>query len=155
MSLRDDLVAVLARDHRYTIEAYAFVFEALEHARTTRRENPRRAESERADTTKIAGRIRPGQPRGRQRDDDRHVTGRELCQGARLLATARYGYLAPMVLERWGLTSTGDLGNIVYNLIGTGDMEKTSEDSQADFEGVFDFARAFRDDYSVALDEVA
>ena len=29
MSLRDDLAGVLARDPRYSIHAYAFVFEAL------------------------------------------------------------------------------------------------------------------------------
>ena len=30
MSLRDDLAGVLARDPRYSIQAYAFVFEALD-----------------------------------------------------------------------------------------------------------------------------
>ena len=156
MSLRDDLVAVLARNPRYSIEAYAFVFEALEHARQLKRSGllPG-ADAPSESEVKIAGRIRPGAPRRRRRDPDRHVTGRELCLGARHLATSLYGYLAATVLARWGLESTGDLGNIVYNLIATGDMEKTPEDSRADFDDVFDFERVFRGEYSVALDDVA
>ena len=36
MSLRDDLAGVLARDPRYSIHAYAFVFEALEETNQVR-----------------------------------------------------------------------------------------------------------------------
>ena len=37
MSLRNDLAGVLARDPRYSIQAYAFLFEALEYAKKTKR----------------------------------------------------------------------------------------------------------------------
>ena len=35
MSIRDELARVIARDSRYSIEAYAFVLESLRLARTT------------------------------------------------------------------------------------------------------------------------
>ena len=40
MSLRDDLAGVLARDPRYPIQAYAFVFEALEYTKNLKKRRP-------------------------------------------------------------------------------------------------------------------
>jgi uncharacterized repeat protein (TIGR04138 family) len=137
MSLRDDLAGVLARDPRYSIQAYTFVFEALEFTKTL----------------KQRGR---GKGRGRTSGaETRHVTGRELCEGARRLALNHYGLLAMTVLGLWGIRSTSDLGEIVYNLIGSGDLEKTPQDSRTDFEGVYDFETAFRQSFVLPLDEVA
>ena len=59
------------------------------------------------------------------------------------------------VLGQWGVRSTSDLGDIVFNLIQSGDLEKNDRDSRADFDGVFDFEAALRRDYIVALDDVA
>jgi uncharacterized repeat protein (TIGR04138 family) len=139
MSLRDDLAGVLARDPRYSIHAYAFVFEALEF--TKKQVKPQRK--------------RPERPGSKPRPASRHVTGRELCEGARRLALAQYGLMALTVLKLWGIGSTADLGEIVYNLIASGDLEKTPSDSRADFDAVFDFETAFRRDYVVAVDDVA
>lgn len=140
MSLRDDLARVLARDPRYSIHAYAFVLEALEHAKARRRRARARG-----------GRVR----RSRAADFAEHVSGRDLCDGARDLALGHYGLLAMTVLAQWGIRSTGDIGEIVYNLIAAGDLEKTPSDSRADFDDVFDFEAALRRDYVVPLDEVA
>jgi uncharacterized repeat protein (TIGR04138 family) len=139
MSLRDDLAGVLARDARYSIHAYAFVFEALEHTKLLRKRNRARGRGRR--------------PRGGDRAQ--HVTGRELCEGARDLALRQYGLLARAVLAQWGIRSTSDLGNIVYNLIASGDLEKTPADSRTDFDNVFDLDDALRHDYTMALDDVA
>ncbi len=138
MSLRDDLEAVLARDPRYSIQAYAFIFEALEFAKNLKKRAQARA-----------------RPRGKAFAESRHVTGHELCEGARRLALGHYGLLAMTVLSQWGIRSTSDLGEIVYNLIASGDLEKTPSDSRADFDNVFDFETAFRRNYVLALDEVA
>ena len=141
MSLRDDLAGVLARDPRYTIQAYAFVFESLEFTKTLR---------------KRALAQSPARNRGRGKGvPPRHVTGRELCEGARRLALENYGLMALTVLKLWGLRSTSDLGEVVYNLIGSGDLEKTPSDSRTDFDNVYDFEVAFRRDFVFALDEVA
>lgn len=139
MSLRDDLAGILARDARYSVHAYAFVFEALEHAKARKRQ--------------ALG--RPRSRRGRASGASRHVTGQELCQGVRELALRLYGMMALAVLGRWGITSTSDLGNIVYNLIEAGDMERSADDSRADFDDVFDFETVLKREYVMQLDEVA
>jgi uncharacterized repeat protein (TIGR04138 family) len=140
MSLRPStsLARVLARDPRYPIQAYAFVFEALEY---TKRMDRRPASSARG--------------RARSSAAPRHVTGRELCEGARRLALDSYGLMALTVLKLWGIHSTSDLGEVVYNLIASGDLEKTPSDARSDFDGVFDFEKVFRSDFVLALDEVA
>ena len=59
------------------------------------------------------------------------MTGRELCEAVRKLALRQYGLLAATVLAHWGIRSTSDIGDIVYNMIATGDLEKTPNDSRA------------------------
>ena len=136
MSLRDELAGVLARDPRYSIHAYAFIFEALEFTKNLKK--------------RAQARSREGQTPRR-----RHVTGRELCEGVRLLALSHYGLLSKTVLNQWGVKSTSDLGEIVYNLIRSGDLEKSPVDSRADFDNVYDFETAFQRDFVLALDDVA
>ena len=139
MSLRDDLAGVLARDSRYTIQAYALVFEALEHTKYLRKRARAKARAR----------------RGRAPKTTQHVTGRELCEGLRDLALRQYGLLAMTVLAQWGIHSTSDVGEIVYNLIASGDFEKTPADSRSDFDGVFDFEEALKRKYVLVLDDVA
>lgn len=148
MSLRDALGTLLARDARYPIQAYAFVFEALEFAKTRKQ----RSNVRRRDRDRDSGRERPGRAPNRYAQ---HVTGQELCHGARELALRQYGLLAVTVLASWGIRSTGDIGEIVYNLIASGDLEKTPTDSRADFDDVYNFEDAFLRDYVFDLDEVA
>ncbi len=136
MSLRDDLAGVLAHDPRYTIQAYAFLFESLEYTKSRKKRGQARA-------------------RGKKTARTRHVSGRELCEGFRNLAQNYYGLLALTVLGQWGIRSTADIGEMVYNLIASGDLEKTPKDSRADFDDVYDFEAAFRRDYVLALDDVA
>lgn len=142
MSLRDDLAEVLARDPRYPIQAYAFVLEALESTKNEKKKSQTRVK-----------------PRGKGSKGStplsRHVTGRELCEGAQRLALAHYGLMAISVLALWNIHSTSDLGEIVYNLIASGDLEKTANDARTDFDNVFTFEEALRRDYVMVLDEVA
>ncbi len=138
MSLRNDLAVVLARDSRYSIHAYGFLFEALEYTKNLKK--------------KIRAKTRP---KGRILSKSRHVSGRELCEGVRLLALAHYGMMAKAVLNQWGIRSTSDLGEIVYNLIASGDLERAPTDSRADFDHVYDFEAALRRDFVLALDDVA
>ena len=138
MSLREDLAGVLARDPRYPIQAYLFVLEALEYSKNLKR----RAQA------------RPGPRRARAREASRHVTGRELCEGARRLALRQYGLLALTVLNRWGIYSTSDFGEIVFNLIASGDLETTPTDRRSDFDGVFDLEATLRRHFVLALDDV-
>ena len=52
--------------------------------------------------------------------------------------------MAIIVLDQWGIRSTSDIGDIVYNLIASGDLDKTPSDQRSDFDDVFDFATALR-----------
>lgn len=85
---------------------------------------------------------------------DRHVTGQELCEGLRELAITRWGMLARLVLERWGIFSTMDFGRIVYAMISAGLFSKTERDSIDDFKNVYDFRKAFDAGYQIKSERV-
>ncbi len=86
MSLRDDLAVILARDARYSVHAYAFIFEALEHTKAGKKQAKTRSR-----------RKKQGTP-----EPSQHVSGQELCHGARELALRLYGLMALTVLARGG-----------------------------------------------------
>jgi uncharacterized repeat protein (TIGR04138 family) len=73
----------------------------------------------------------------------RHVSGRELLFGIRDLAIEQFGGLANMVFDGWGIKSTADWGQIVWNLADAGLMSRSESDTLSDFEDVYDFARTF------------
>ncbi len=77
----------------------------------------------------------------------RHVTGRELCGGARDLARSRFGPMAKEVLNFWGLRTTEDIGSVVFRLVEAGELGVTEDDSIGDFVAVFEFDEAFERDY--------
>jgi uncharacterized repeat protein (TIGR04138 family) len=82
------------------------------------------------------------------------VTGQQLCDGAAKLAASQYGLLAEKILGDSGIHSTSDLGNIVYLLIDSGDLEKTPTDSRNDFDNVFDWSKGLHDRVDFALEDV-
>ena len=77
----------------------------------------------------------------------RHITGGELAIACRDLALERFGVMARLVLEGWGLRGTADIGAVVFTLVNEGLLLKSSADNQGDFIGVYDFAGAFERDY--------
>lgn len=81
-----------------------------------------------------------------------HVTGPELLDGIRRLAKREFGPMARSVLENWGVTRTGDIGEIVFTLVAEGLLGKTEEDSLADFTDVYDFVNVFDDQYDWSID---
>ena len=83
-------------------------------------------------------------------EEDRHITGQQLCLGLRELAIEKYGLLAPVVLEHWRVRRTFDFGRIVFAMIEAGLMTKTHRDSLEDFQGVYDFDEAFSREALVA-----
>ena len=76
-------------------------------------------------------------------DPPRHISGRELAEGVRELAMERYGPVARMVLEHWGIHATEDVGCVVFALVEHGVLVKQDEDRPEDFAGVFDFEEVF------------
>lgn len=134
-------IAELAqRDGRYKVDAYLFVQQTLAYAQLQRGHRRRRAVQQ-AD---------PESPR-----PEGHLSGQELCEAVKLYAQELYGLMAKLVLNKWGIRSTSDLGEIVYHLIDIGEMTKSTTDRRADFDDVFDFDVVFRHRYQFTpLDEL-
>jgi len=136
------IIQLLQEDRRYSADAYRFVFEALHYAHNVL-EMGAESPSE------------PIEPAGAEEETgpQRHLTGQELCEAIRRFALEQYGYMAKMVLNNWGLHTTGDFGEIVFNLIRVGRMRKTPQDRREDFENVYDFEAAFRRDFRIVIPE--
>ena len=77
----------------------------------------------------------------------RHISGPELAAACRELALQRFGVMARMVLEHWGVKSTADIGAVVFALVELGLLISQPTDSKDDFIDIFDFDRAFEQDY--------
>ncbi|MEO0530215.1 MAG: Minf_1886 family protein [Planctomycetota bacterium] len=119
------LAELLRRDQRYEFDAYVFVFDALRFGQ----EKLGLGEASDEETE--------------EDEEERHVTGAELCRAIQLYAVDQYGMLARPVLNHWGVNNTGDFGEIVFNLIDIGQMRKTDNDRREDFDNIYDFADAF------------
>ena len=136
------IAKLLREDRRYSFEAYVFVFEALRYAQEKLglgAEVPSEMPEEEEEQW----------PEGERRQAPRHLTGPELCEAIRQYALAQYGYMAKSVLRHWGVTSTGDFGEIVFNLIRIGKMRKTADDRREDFDDVYDFDEAFAKKFKI------
>lgn len=80
----------------------------------------------------------------RQLKKPRHVGGGELLEGLREFALSEFGPMAKTILAEWGITCTEDIGEVVFNMVETGLLGKTDEDSRGDFAKGYDFNEAFR-----------
>jgi uncharacterized repeat protein (TIGR04138 family) len=139
------IAKLLKDDRRYKIDAYVFVFEALQYAHNVLKmgsERPPESETEDDDPDETGA-----------RESERHLTGQQLCEAIRQYALEQYGYMAQDVLQSWGITSTGDFGEIVFNLIRVGQMRKTKDDAREDFNDVFDFDTGLRQSFKITLPE--
>lgn len=83
-------------------------------------------------------------------DEDRHVSGHQLCIGLRDYAVERYGLMAKSVLNKWGIHATRDFGHIIFAMVDAELMRKTDEDTIDDFDGVFEFSEAFAEPRELA-----
>ena len=54
------------------------------------------------------------------------------------------------MLNSWGVTCTGDFGEIVFNLIRIKQMKKTKDDRREDFDDVFDFDAGFQHSFQIS-----
>lgn len=77
----------------------------------------------------------------------RHLSGAELAWACRDFALEQFGLLAPTVLGYWGVQRTEDFGSIVFALIEAGMLAQQATDKVEDFNGVYQFAEAFRAGY--------
>jgi len=130
------ILELLKKDRRYTLEAYQFVREALDYAH-------------RALGMGAGKPIRPGE----EPPPEAHLTGQQLCEAIRQYAIDQFGYLAKTVLNSWGVRSTSDFGEIVYNLIDINEMRKSETDRREDFDDVYDFDEVFVHQFKIQIPE--
>lgn len=79
-------------------------------------------------------------------DEPGHVNARTLLESIRDMARDDFGPLAKTVLHDWGVHSTDDFGQIVFNLIDAEAFGKTDDDRISDFGAVYAFDEAFPDE---------
>jgi uncharacterized repeat protein (TIGR04138 family) len=135
------IVRLLRKDSRYAIEAYQFVREALSYAQDVLNMGSEPPGEEEEEFDPALAQV------------ERHLTGQQLCDAIRQYALEQYGYMAKVVLDRWGVRKTGDFGDIVYNLIDVGLMKKSDDDRREDFDDVYDFAEAFQRQFQITRPE--
>ena len=122
--MKDELATIiqlLEHDQRYRLEAYRFVREALQYAQEVLK-----------------------MPNDSESGSRRHLTGQQLCEAIRQFANEQYGYMSKLVFNSWGVHTTSDFGEIVYNLIRIKEMKKSKTDKRSDFDNVYDFDEAFQ-----------
>jgi uncharacterized repeat protein (TIGR04138 family) len=136
------LTKLLKTDKRYKFEAYVFVFESLNYAHEVLNMGQEHTAEEEEEAEESGG-------KRKKKQKERHLTGQQLCMAAREYALDQYGLMAKAVLGSWGLRSTGDIGNVVFNLIEANQMRKTKQDRREDFDDVFDFETAFLQEYKI------
>ncbi len=108
---------ICEKDLRFSTDAYHFVQEGLNHT--------------------LKSLKRGGQ------HTHRHVSGQELLHGLREFALKEYGPMSKAVLNEWGIKTTDDIGQIVFNLVNASVLGKNDTDSPSDFKNVFTFDDAF------------
>ena len=116
-SFNEIVEEIVKKDPRYEAAAYEFVKEALEF---TIKQNKRS-----------------------QTSLNVHVTAKELMAGFQQYSLKEFGPMAMTVFDYWRVSSSLDVGNIVFNLIGAGVFGKTDSDSPEDFQDGVDFQEAF------------
>jgi uncharacterized repeat protein (TIGR04138 family) len=105
---------IIEKDPRYGKEAYLFLKEALEFT-----------------------------IKQRKRGKAEHVNPGELLEGFRQLALKEFGPMVITVFEYWGVRTSSDVGQVVFNLIDAGAFGKTESDLVEDFDRALDFHLAF------------
>ena len=115
---------ILEKDDRYHRDAYYFIREGLDY---TQHKLAKEAEGK----------------------ESRHISGQELTNGLRQYAIDNFGPMTKALLNEWGVNSTEDFGEIVFNLVENNLLAKTENDSREDFANGFDFDEAFVEPFKV------
>jgi uncharacterized repeat protein (TIGR04138 family) len=127
------LAKLLRDDPRFKADAYHFVRESLAFAQEE------------------LGFGAPTEYELDQEGYEPHLSPQQLCEASRIYALEQFGYMAKVVLNSWGIHSTSDLGEIVFNLIRIGQLKKSDRDRREDFDDVFDFNEVLQQDFKITL----
>lgn len=121
---------IVLKDPRYQRDAYIFLLDALSHTR------------------RMLGRESKAEKTGKRlTEQEKHVSGQELLAGIRETALEMFGPMTITVFEEWGIHSCRDFGEMVFIMIEHRVCKKTEKDTDADFDGGYDFVEAFRNPF--------
>ena len=81
----------------------------------------------------------------------KHVKGEEMLQGMKELLLNKFGPMTLTVLKHWGIKTTEDFGNIVFNLVENRVLSKTEDDNIEEFRDGYDFGEVFDSGYRKQL----
>ena len=81
----------------------------------------------------------------------KHVSGEEMLAGIKALLLKKFGPLTMTVLKYWGIKTTDDFGNIVFNLVENKVLAKDTEDHYESFKNAYDFEEVFNKGYRKQL----
>jgi uncharacterized repeat protein (TIGR04138 family) len=112
---------IVREDKRFSPEAYDFVAKAVSHT---------------------AGIV------AKREQKARHISGRELIDGAITLATNEYGPLAYDVMKAWGIDSGKAIGEVVFNMLRHELLSKNDNDKLEDFDTHLNFSDEIRKRFS-------
>ena len=115
--MKKNLEQIAREDNRFSLSAIRFVYEGLGHSAKKTTAKPQ------------------------------HVSGQNLCEGLRKLALEKWGRMAMVVLNTWGVKTTRDFGEIVWLMIRHNWMSAAETDSIDDFNNVYDFKTVFKDKF--------
>jgi uncharacterized repeat protein (TIGR04138 family) len=124
------IMSVRRRDRRYSRNTYYFVLDALDYTL-----------------------VHYG--KDRLTGEERHVGAQELLVGIRDLAAEQFGPMASFVFRQWGVRSTRDFGEVVFNLIDAGLLSRRPEDSRLDFANGYDFDTVFEEKFRQRLQDIS
>jgi uncharacterized repeat protein (TIGR04138 family) len=128
--IEERITQLRRRDRRYSRNGYFFVLDALDY------------------TIESLG-------RDCDVDEARHIGGKELLVGVQELAAEQFGPMASVCFERWGIHTTEDVGEIVFNLIDSGLLSRRPSDSRLDFADGLDFAPTFDERFRERIAEIS
>ena len=126
-----DIEPLCDDDSPWPYEAYEFVLEAVD-----------RAGQELNDTTD-SPLVNPTQ--------EVHLTGKQIALAARILAREQFGLMATTVFEAWGVTTTADLGTIVFRLVGAGLLSQQEDDRLEDFHDIYAIPAELIQGYAIPI----
>lgn len=77
------------------------------------------------------------------KDKREHVSAHELLNGCKRYAINQFGCLAKIVLNTWGINTTNDIGEMVFQLVEHDLLGSQESDRIEYFNDVYDFAEVF------------
>ena len=126
------LMELTREDERYAYEAYEFLCESVTYTQAYLGRYPQEEDDP---------------------DMDYHINGEELLRGTCNLAVIEFGMMAATVFRQWGIRTTGDIGQIVFNLIHAELLSQSDRDNLDEFEDLFEIDKYLHDQFELSVEE--